>query len=105
MNVWVNSNGLRNRDFRPYISQEELARSVYPYSPNGSGFHYGLYDQAQPSCGTWGELFNQYPSHIPSAVVDRSGRTHMIRPNYWRHGVKYEDLRDHLSNTHEGPRK
>lgn len=90
MNVWVHpKTGLRNREYRPYIEEEEQSNSVYLYDPLGPGFHYGLYETAQPSCGSWADLFHQYPSHVPSEVIDSTGRMHMVRPNYWRHGYKY----------------
>ena len=59
MNVWVNANGTRNRCYRPYIEQEEQANSVYYYDPFRP-FHYGLYDMAQPSCGSMRALYYQY---------------------------------------------
>lgn len=93
MDVWVDPRtGLRNRDFRPYISLEEQANSVYLYSPNSRGFNYGLYETAQPSCGSWLDIYYQYPSKVPTEVVDRTGRLHLIKPSWWRHGLRYEDL-------------
>ena len=35
MQVLVNKDGSRNRQFRPYIDQEELYRNVPLYDPNG----------------------------------------------------------------------
>ena len=61
MEIWLNPSGTRNREFRPYIEQEETARSVYLYDPENYGFHYGLYDMAQPSCGSWLDIYDQYP--------------------------------------------
>ena len=95
MNVWLNPDGTRNRESRPYVSREELANSVYLYDPNGPGFHYGLYQSAHPSCGYWLDIYNQYPSKTPSEVVDSSGRLHLVRPTYWKHGYKYEPLLRH----------
>ena len=89
MQVWLNSDGTRNREFRPFIKQENQANSIYLYDPNGPGFHYGLYDTAQPTCGTWLDIYYQYPSKIPAEVVDSTGRLYMVRPNWWRHGYKY----------------
>lgn len=99
MNVWVDKSGRRNREYRPYIEEEDQANSVYPYSPNGPGFYYGLYKTAQPTCGSWIGLYNQYPSKIPSEVVDRTGRLHINRPSYWRHGYKYDPLLRHTKPT------
>ena len=96
MNVWLRENGQRDREFRPYIEQEELARSVYLYDPEGPGFHYGLYQSAQPTCGYWLDIYNQYPSKTPWEVADKTGRLHLVRPAYWRHGYKYSPL---LRNT------
>lgn len=97
MNVWVDpQTGMRDRSFRPYISEEEQGNSVYLYDPNGPGFHYGLYDMAQPSCGSWvGQIWDQYPSRVPSEVVDREGRLHMVRPSWWKRGYKYEPMVRH----------
>jgi len=95
MNVWVNPDGTRDREFRPYIEEEETAKSVYLYSPNGPAFHYGLYDGAQPSCGYWQDLYWQYPSKIPMASVSKDGRVHLMRPNY----TLREPLMRHISPT------
>lgn len=92
MQVLLNPDGTRNREFRPYIEEEEQANSVYLYDPNGPGFHYGLYDRAQPSCGSWLNIYEQYPSKIPFAVVDYTGREHLVRPWYWKHGYHYKPL-------------
>ena len=94
MEVILNPDGTRNRNYRPYIEEEELANSVYLYSPSGRGFHYGLYDMAQTSCGPWLNLYDQYPSKIPLSTIDPTGREHLTRPPYWRYG--YERL---LRNT------
>ena len=103
MNVWLNPDGTRNREFRPYISQEETARSVYLYSPNGPGFNYGLYESAgQPSCGGWLNIYHQYPSKIPTGVVDQTGRLHPMRSNYQKFGLtpnKYESMLAHSRPT------
>jgi hypothetical protein len=89
MNVLLNADGTRNRDFRPYIEEEELGNNLYLYDPNGPGFHYGLYDTAQPSCGSWLDIYYQYPSKTPAAVVSNTGRLHLVRPEWWRHGYHY----------------
>ena len=57
-------------------------------TPNGPGFHYSLYQSAQPSCGYWLDIYNQYPSKIPSEVMDKTGRLHLVRPTYWNHGIQ-----------------
>ena len=95
MEVWLDSSGRRDREFRPYISQEETSRSVYLYDPNGRGFNYGLYESAQPTCGSWIDIYDQFPSKIPSQIADKTGRLHAVRPNYWRHGYKYDPLLNH----------
>lgn len=95
MDVWVNPvTGRRNMEFRPYISEEEQANSVYLYDPNRP-FHYGLYDGAQPSCGSWvGQIWDQYAQRAPSEVVDRTGRLHLVRPTWWR-DLQYEPMIKH----------
>ena len=93
MDVWLDPiSGRRNREYRPYIEEENLANSVYLYDPEGPGFYYGLYQEAQPSCGYWMDIYQQYPSKIPYEVADSSGRLHMVAPSWWRHGYKYEPL-------------
>ena len=99
MNVWVNLDGTRNREFRPLIQEETLAKSVKLYSPNSRGFVYGLYQQAQPTCGTWLDLFNQYPSKTPSEIVDSNGRLHLLKPDYYKHGIRYKDLLENARPT------
>ena len=49
MEVLVNSDGTRNREYRPYIDQEESRRSLNLYNPYVP-LHYGLYDTTQPPC-------------------------------------------------------
>ena len=89
------ANGLRDRSFRPYINEEELGSNVYLYDPNGPGFRYGLYDMAgQPSCGPWINIYNQYPSRIPAAVIESTGRQRMVQP-WWRKGYHYDPLMRH----------
>ena len=92
MNVLLNPDGTRNREFRPYIEEEEQANSVYLYDPEGPGFHYGLYDTAQPSCGSWLDIYDQYPSKNPFAIIDYTGREHLVRPWYWNRGYRYKPL-------------
>lgn len=96
MNVTLHPSGLRNRQFRPYIEQEELSRSVYLYNPEGPGFNYGLYDQAQPSCGSWLDIYEQYPSKTPFQVIDDTGRLHSVEPDYATYGYCYEPLMRHV---------
>ena len=87
MEVWVDpKTGLRNREFRPYIDQEELGRNVHPYDPNRSPQH-GLYDQAHPSCLYWQDLHSSHPTQIPSHVIDKTGRMY----NYpSKHSFRYD---------------
>lgn len=93
MNVWLNSDGTRNREFRPYIEQENQANSVYLYDPEGPGFHYGLYEKAQPSCGYWIDIYNQYPSKVPMQTVDKHGFLHPYR-SHLHSGTKYKNKCD-----------
>jgi len=95
MDVILNPDGTRNRNFRPYIEEEEQANSVYLYDPNNRGFNYGLYNTAQPSCESWLGLYNQYPSKIPGSVIDNTGRLHMVQPPN-KKGYHYEPLLRHM---------
>jgi len=93
MEVWVRSDGQRDREFRPYIDQEESDRSVPLYDPN-NGFHYGLYQTAQPTCMSFSSMLQQYQqySDVPAAVVDVTGRMHRVRPEWYRNGFRYASL-------------
>lgn len=73
MEVILNPDGTRDRSYRPYIEEEELGNSVYLYSPNGPGYNYGLYDSAQPSCGTWYNEYQTWPSRTPARYIDSNG--------------------------------
>ncbi|HSA76274.1 MAG TPA: hypothetical protein VLE02_01895 [Nitrosarchaeum sp.] len=75
MSVWLHSDGTRDRSYRPYIEKEEQANSIPLYDPNIS-FNYGLYTQAQPSCGTWLDMWDQYPENRrpPIRSIDRRGQ-------------------------------
>ncbi len=96
MQVILNPDGTRNRDFRPYIEEEEQSNSVYLYSPNGPGFHYGLYETGgQPSCGSWLGIYDQYPSKIPIAIIGATGREHLVKPYWNRYGYHYQPLLEH----------
>ncbi len=96
MQVILNPDGTRNRDFRPYIEEEEQGNSVYLYSPNGPGFYYGLYGSGgQPSCGSWLDIYDQFPSKVPGSVIDFTGREHLVRPWWFKHGYHYESLLQH----------
>lgn len=77
MDVWVNSNGTRNKDFRPLIQNEWLAYSAVPYSPNGPGVHYGLYDSAQQTCPPYVTNWDHFKGG-PVGVVDNFGRLHRL---------------------------
>lgn len=104
MNVLLNPDGSRNREFRPYIEEEEQANSVYIYDPN-TPFHYGLYDRAQPSCGSWLDIYHQYPSKTPSQVVDSTGRLHSVMPNYAEYGYCYQPLMRNVRPSGIAPRQ
>lgn len=81
MEIALNPDGTRNRDFRPYISQEELHRNFSLYNPNGRSHDHGLYRTAQPYCNTWhGHISSQQQLNhrAPASVVDRMGYTHLI---------------------------
>lgn len=79
MEVLINRDGTRNRDYRPYIDQEEIYRNIPLYNPNGRGPHYGLYDAAQPACPSWRGQINKYEvyNHFqPAYVIDKNGVSH-----------------------------
>lgn len=97
MEVVVNPNGTRNRDYRPYIDQEESARSLTLYNPE-QPYHYRLYDGAQPPCQSFQSDFWGYkarfgtlpevPSYRARTGVMPSGRyirvsRHPFEPSIW----------------------
>nr|QBK85653.1 MAG: uncharacterized protein LCMAC101_02480 [Marseillevirus LCMAC101] len=99
MNILLLANGERDMSFRPYINLEEFGSSISLYDPNGPSFRYGLYDMAgQPSCGPWINIYDQYPSRIPAAVITPTGRQHMVQP-WWKKGYHYDPLLRHTRNT------
>lgn len=93
MQVLVNRDGTRNRDYRPYIDGEELYRNVPLYDPNGKGPHYGLYDSAQPACQSWTNQLLKYEKHNnfqPAFVIDRNGISHYYQnPTIGQRRVMY----------------
>jgi hypothetical protein len=80
MNIWVNSNGLRNRDYRPLIQDEWYADEVALYNPNGPQPGSGLYDTAMKTCGPFINVWNRFDSRVPAATVDPYGRMHLAPP-------------------------
>ena len=94
MDVWVNPlTNNRIFEFSPVPELGGLEQSLVPYDPN-NGYHYGLYDTAQPSCTVWANILQQYQqySHAPAAIIDKTGRIHRVMPEWYRHGYKYEPL-------------
>lgn len=79
MEVLVNSDGTRNRDFRPYIDQEEWKRNLILYDPNGQRLeNTGLYDRTRPACERWVDHFHRFETRFhapPGFRVDVDGRT------------------------------
>jgi hypothetical protein len=77
MEIWVNRDGTRNRDFRPYIDQEEYHKNVNIYNPNGLGPETNLYSRTQPLCQT--SVTHVYQSYQnkegPQKVIDKYGNT------------------------------
>lgn len=59
MNVWVLPDGTRDRRMRPYIDQEELARTSYPYNPNDPNVVHGLYGSAPKLCSSFRNEMNK----------------------------------------------
>lgn len=88
MNIWVNNDGTRNRDFRPYIQEEETGKSTYIYDPNRP-IHYGLYDRDQTTVSSypmWRDIFDQYPNRAnPIQTISR----YNTQPNI-SHGRKFK---------------
>lgn len=103
MEVWVNAaTGFRDNSFMPYIDYQNEGKAPPPYSPNTSPYNYGLYNTAQPACGTWLNNLNQFQElqegvlpqmrscgvngcysnskAIPAAIIDKTGRIHSFPP-------------------------
>ena len=79
MNALVDATGRRVQMYRPYIDQEDSVRSLTLYNPFVP-YHYGLYDQAQPSCMSWQKQFlTQNPQGGP--VFSASPKTGVIQSN------------------------
>lgn len=95
MNIWVNSDGTRNRDFRPLIQNEWFAKNLSIYNPNDPNVHYGLYDTAQPTCGPFVSVWDSYPGRKPDATVDTYGRLKLTPITY----NTYAPLRDNVRPT------
>jgi hypothetical protein len=98
MNVTLNSDGTRNRDYRPYIDREESASNIHLYDPNNNGFHHGLYEVPQQStCGTWLDLYNQFPGRgVPIEGIYSNRRTFGMYPhNPGQNNLQYQQLRKH----------
>ncbi len=61
MDVWVNAvTGFRDNSFMPYIDFQNEGKAPPPYSPNTAPYNYGLYETAQPACGTWLNNLHQF---------------------------------------------
>lgn len=95
MNIWVNSNGLRNRDYRPLIQDEWYANEVSLYNPNGAQPSSGLYETAMPTCGPFINVWKHFDSRVPAATVDPYGRMHMVPPVV--QGSNYMPLLQHIA--------
>lgn len=57
MEILVKPDGRRDQRHRPYIDQEETARSIVPWNPYVP-YHYGLYDSHQPTCDNFSQMMN-----------------------------------------------
>nr|QBK86996.1 MAG: hypothetical protein LCMAC103_03400 [Marseillevirus LCMAC103] len=68
--------GLRNREYRPYIDQEELRRNTYLYDPNRP-LHYGLYDGVQPACMSFQRHFMSKPAHYRRSGMPVERASHL----------------------------
>jgi len=81
MNVLVNPDGTRNRDYRPYIDQEEFKRNVVLYDPNGYNIDTGLYARTEPGCQRWVDHFHQDQLRThrrPYERIDADGRANIL---------------------------
>lgn len=83
MDIWVDPRtGLRDRNFRPYIEEEELNVTIGFYSPNDPYINTGFYsDPGEQSCQAFQTQYFNRPDKIPEAITDNYGRLHNIRPN------------------------
>jgi hypothetical protein len=81
MEIVLNSDGTRNRYFRPYIDQEEYHRNVNIFNPNGPGYNCRLYDQPQIPAQRWIDHSYQYwlKGGKPNADIDSFGRVYYRR--------------------------
>lgn len=73
MEIAVNPDGTRNREFRPLIQEEWLNRNLSLYNPNDPNVNYGLYDGSQPTCGPFTSIWAGYRGG-PVASIDTYGR-------------------------------
>lgn len=73
MEILLNPDGTRNRDYRPYIDQEELHRNVGLYKPYESP-KFGLYDSARPYCSMWLPYFQRHQPKVPFSTITANGR-------------------------------
>ena len=109
MEVWINpKTGFKDLSFRPYSEYMFEGKSSPPYSPNGSGYNFGLYQTAQPACGSWLNNLHQFQNDqmkgnnintpVPAMIVDKTGTLHRV-PYYitdpytaQNYGVRYDTL-------------
>jgi len=123
MEVWVNAvTGFRDNSFMPYINYQNEGKAPPPYSPNTSPYNYGLYDTAQPACGTWLNNLHQFQAlqkgetitpgstcnsrqafpptaFIPAEIVDKTGRIHMTPPYIGNGFLQYQPLIRHAGQV------
>lgn len=72
MEVTVDAKGRRVAMYRPYIDQEEYARNVLVYDPNGYNISSGLYDQPRQCCESWVNHLRK-SGRPPNKIYDRYG--------------------------------
>ena len=81
--VLLNADGSRNRQFRPYIDQEETTRNLTLYDPNRP-YYAGLYDSARPPERAWAEYVREqlalHPRQAQYIVSQNGTRTYPARP-------------------------
>ena len=76
MQVLVNNQGIRYKNYRPYIDREEDLYNVSLYDPYRD-YNTGLYARSQPDCQSWQKHF------ITNNMGLRGGILSFNRPNQY----------------------
>ena len=83
MEILLNPDGSRNRDFRPRIDQESSSRELKFYNPNNYNLGSQLYERNYGVAETW--LNYSWQSigsgeYKPTARINRNGQTQRFIP-------------------------